>query len=726
MADSGMSIYELRDSMNGKVIPLLTWDIYGPYILSMDSVRIDSIVHGDLALSNIETADSLNRFKRAGIYHPICSQLDFKEVYGISPSDTLNPIDSLQTFLTCMLNSPSTQRRYLEIKHSMPLDLWLNGDSVTRKDIQGLNVYALDLQAGSNILMARAVTSGQDLSCEMILYDSLSIISKYLEEQCNNIEYALIWSDVNDIMLTNAHQNLLDVPVTLSHYDVEGTLLDEQILQKDTMVYHVNGLKKGASYLCTLRIGNKEIQQTVLCGTADESFARYSLMRDSLPSDHPRLQEINNLLYRFRFLLNHPSRTDGDWWWQFKIPTLTYQLEYIFAHLSGSYDETNCGSCIQFVTYKSPLDGGTQRYLIALPSRNNRKKKMPLVVVVRPNIENHYHFFTGPQMARQWALNQMQALADRYGYAVMMPEMRTYHCEDITPMVDAEFLSVLKDVQKRYHIDQDRIYLHANCSGGYRALRLATKHPQLFAAIALYAPVYHCVKNNTWSMQNAPEHSLNRIKDIPVMIHYDPIDGHSPYSLYSDLIQDLKAQHQSLTLSVKRNSGILYNVLLVGEEAFNFFKGKKRGTIPMHRSENNQTMQIADFYSEPYVYVYNSNDSTKEYGIWVDSVRNEYESYFHSALPLIADTLVSKQMMCERNIFILGNGFAESFCLSLPQGFLTSVLLNNQRSMEIMMLLKNPINPDRKIILDIPSRIDSPYPRMEMPWENGMRPIWVE
>ena len=55
------------------------------------------------------------------------------------------------------------------------------------------------------------------------------------------------------------------------------------------------------------------------------------------------------------------------------------------------------------------------------------------------------------------------------------------------------------------------------------------------------------------------------------MIHYDPMDEHSTTDQFEELIADCKTNGIPLTLSVKRNSGQFYNVVIAGEEAFEFF-----------------------------------------------------------------------------------------------------------------------------------------------------------
>ena len=496
------------------------------------------------------------------IYVPLYNQLDLKEVC----------IDSGATAqLACIIKCKDVKHLYLEIKSIMPSSFTLNGDTLHRTEIQGLNIYPLKLAKGCNKLCAAVQTIGDDWSFESTIYDSLSIAQLYAEEQSCNIIYPLIPADTKDIMLTNAHQNVLNQLVSLKFSDTKGKLVSEVSLLKDSFVYHVPQLGKDVSYMCSMQIGNSIVRQPVLCGKDDDAFVKFTTLCHTLPDGHARLDEIDQVLYRLRFLLNHPSRYEGDWWWQFKITPLTYQLEHIFTHLSQKYGESETEFNVNFISYRSATDDSLQRYLLVKPNAIPKNETMPLVVIIRPFCENLHHFFASPQMARQWAMNIVQGLANHYGFIVMMPEARMSLDEDLTPIAEQEVTLAIEDVKKHYKIDDRRIYLQANCTGGYRALKYAEAHPDLFSAIALYAPVYKINFPSPWSKQNTAKKHISKLKGMPLMIHYDPMDEHSTTDLFEELIADCKTNGIPLTLSVKRNSGQFYNVVIAGEEAFEYF-----------------------------------------------------------------------------------------------------------------------------------------------------------
>ena len=66
--------------------------------------------------------------------------------------------------------------------------------------------------------------------------------------------------------------------------------------------------------------------------------------------------------------------------------------------------------------------------------------------------------------------------------------------------------------------------------------------------------------------------SIHKLKDVPLMVHGDPIDKHSPYALYKDLIKDCRKYDIPLSFSMKQNYEKFYNIVLVGEDALEFFR----------------------------------------------------------------------------------------------------------------------------------------------------------
>jgi hypothetical protein len=245
--------------------------------------------------------------------------------------------------------------------------------------------------------------------------------------------------------------------------------------------------------------------------------------------------------------------------------------------------------------YTSKIDNSIQHYLIISPNDYNEKKPLPLVVLVKPISENHHHFLSSSQLSRAWSINRAKYLANKYSYNILLASGRFYLNEEFVPISESEILNTIDDVEKNYNIDTDRIYLQGNCSAGKRALTFASHYPDKFAAIGLYAPIYKNDNNQKWLVDNSPENLLGNLNNIPLFIHYDISDTHSPFIFFENLIKYCNRRGINLTVSSSRLSGLYYNTFLVGEETFSFFKGKKRTAKKLNinfKSYNNKYNKI--------------------------------------------------------------------------------------------------------------------------------------
>lgn len=563
------AMYRLPSS--GEVcLPITDWDVYGPVTYKEDSLHFDPVRacgEGEVTMvmpGNVPLCHN-------GYHKSKYGQLDLHEVYGISSEDTTCALNGKVVYLRCHLFSKKECDAFIDVSGTMDYSLYMNGDTLRRLDIQGPNIYPVHLRRGANVYLVQARPRGNDYVFESRVCDSTSALNVYAGCQSGNIMYPLVDKDRRLAVITNAHQRVVDSPVRLSLADVCGREKARFSLKQDTFEYALPQMEAETSYMCTMDIGGVEVKQPVLYGDPDSALARFSSLRSTMQDAHPMALQIDELLYRLRFLLEHPSRYDGDWWWQFKIPAVTYQLECAFARVRGQRPAMTVENNVQMVSYKSKQDGRVQHYMLARPNVISDNESLPLVVIVRPFIENPHPFLSCPQLARQWAINQVQWFANRYHCLIVMPEMRMGMRDDVTPEAEEELADVVRRLSQRYPVDMKRLYLHANCSGGYRALKIAVDNPDMFAAVALYAPVYHCPYGDEASKERAPEKTIAKLKRVPILVVGDPVDGHSPVSMYKDLVTDARSNGLDLKILLKRNSGRYYNVCLVGEEAFDFF-----------------------------------------------------------------------------------------------------------------------------------------------------------
>ena len=709
------------------------WNVSGPF-----TVRQDSALMRDFAVSHrlslpAERQDTTVKLWHNGAYHPRYGQLDLREVFGISITDTTRILERTVTYLSCTIKSEKDKNLFLHVNTRMRCKGYVNGDSLTRIDIEGMNIYPVHLKAGDNTLLVRTQGVKGKYWYEATLYDSTRMAGLYAEEHTGNIVYPVISND--SIVLTDNHQTITNHSIKLFFSDAYGNKTPETVLRKGTVKYHVPALQKDRAYICSMVIGGDTVRQPVMTYAIDGVEPRFTGMRDSLPCGHPRLDGIDQLRYRVWKLGTVSGKMREDRWFPFKMPWLAYQLEHIFAHIDGTYGNDDDEYNFKFLTYRSELDGCLQRYILVTPNNVDRGRKYPLVVVMRPCSEKRYHLFFSPQISHQFVVNDLQAVADRYDSFVIMPEARMMLNEDLTPFADTEMRLAIADAQEHYNIDPDRIYLHANCSGGYRALRFAAYNPDMFAAIALYAPVYRRNDEENVNMACAPEKMLANLRNVPLLIFGDPVDTHSPVSVYADLLKDCDRHHIPYRLTLRRNSGQGYHGyhrLLVGREACDFFKDKSRAhrAHVKYRFPVNDTT-VADFYRRPFIYVYNAADTSAVYRRLVADVRKEYEGYLYSRLPidndtvtcrmpLVPDTRVTRRMLAEKNVFLIGEDFGchnvRAFAREVAKG------KPRVRAEEVMLTAtENPYNSGGMALLYTSGRGSRFKHIISYPWRHGFR-----
>ena len=117
----------------------------------------------------------------------------------------------------------------------------------------------------------------------------------------------------------------------------------------------------------------------------------------------------------------------------------------------------------------------------------------------------------------------------------------------------------------------------------------------------------------------------------------------------------------------------------------------------------------------------------------VDDIRNEYEEYLYARLPLDKQTMVprmplvpctrvTRKMLAEKNIFLIGNrftcqhvnGFAEEIEKKVNKGI-------TGKSDIILSCVKNPANRDGMVLLYKSSKGKLFKHSINYPWRNGFR-----
>ena len=152
---------------------------------------------------------------------------------------------------------------------------------------------------------------------------------------------------------------------------------------------------------------------------------------------------------------------------------------------------------------------------------------------------------------------------------------------------DEAVLALLDEIQEKYRVDLDRVYLTGLSMGGYGTWSLGMKYPDRFAAIA---PI--CGGGSILDVLLVPPGKQGALKRLPVWAFHGAKDNVVPLEQSEDMINALKkAGNQNTKLTVypeaghdswteAYNSQELYDWFLqhTREKKTSLRSGKKRGS----------------------------------------------------------------------------------------------------------------------------------------------------
>ena len=190
--------------------------------------------------------------------------------------------------------------------------------------------------------------------------------------------------------------------------------------------------------------------------------------------------------------------------------------------LALAEDEPAAGKQVE-MKFASKAAGGIP-YLLYLPKEYGQEsnKKWPVMLFLHGRGESN-----GPlSIVKQWGPPRMAERGDEPPFIIVSPQ-----CPRSSRWTSAEqqagVLELLEHSQKNYQTDEDRVYLTGLSMGGFGSWKLASEHPEKFAAVA---PI--CGRGNPAN--------VGKLKSIPVWAFHGTDDGAVSFQDSVDMVEAIK------------------------------------------------------------------------------------------------------------------------------------------------------------------------------------------
>jgi dienelactone hydrolase len=188
----------------------------------------------------------------------------------------------------------------------------------------------------------------------------------------------------------------------------------------------------------------------------------------------------------------------GNPWRKVHSPLMEY--DEMMLERDGQVGRIRAGGFVR-LAYLDEVDGSPQYCRAYLPVDYDPAKKWPVV------IQMHGYNPANPVYVRWWGADERHAgIGTEFSghQSVIYVEPHGRGNTQYLGMGDKDIVTVIAEVKRLFNVDEDRIYLTGDSMGGWGTWNVATRHPDLFAAIA---PVFG---GSDYHAQ-MPEEALSRL-----------------------------------------------------------------------------------------------------------------------------------------------------------------------------------------------------------------------
>ncbi|GAB4135234.1 MAG: prolyl oligopeptidase family serine peptidase [Planctomycetaceae bacterium] len=196
------------------------------------------------------------------------------------------------------------------------------------------------------------------------------------------------------------------------------------------------------------------------------------------------------------------------------------------------------------------------KYLLTLPEDYKSKTAWPLVLFLHGAGERGDNL----ELVKKHGPPKLIAAGKKFPFITVSPQ-----CPKNQRWNAKQLIALLDDIEQKYHVDPNRVYVTGLSMGGFGTWRLAAYAPKRFAAIA---PI--CGGGDV--------KSAKRIAHLPVWVFHGAKDRGVPLKLSEDMVEALRKAGGKPKLTVYPNAGhdswtVTYN----NPEFYKWLLAQKRG-----------------------------------------------------------------------------------------------------------------------------------------------------
>ncbi|HEY4759341.1 MAG TPA: prolyl oligopeptidase family serine peptidase [Thermoguttaceae bacterium] len=502
------------------------------------------------------------------------------------------------------INRKKAGRTYIAFGSDDGIKVWLNGKLVhrvakTRPLVLDEDGVALDMNAGENHLLLKIQQSGGGWGFAARIMENMNV----LDFATGNIEFSL--TDINPQKNTltvqstgNLDQLSLKQTVQMEVYAAGGnTIVKKTFDCSQSVVLNYENWPDGAY---EFRFTYKDIRGATSIKYASwykgDILAAARQIVESAPDKDIKTPEAathrmlaDMIMDRLGKNLQNPDPT--------KLGALDSPLME-FAEIKSN-KQIYPGGFVR-LAYIDDIDDTPQFCRCYLPLKCDPSKKLPMIVSL--------HGYNGefPEYIHWWSVDKRHDLvSDTYDVIYIEPHGRGN--ADYLGIGDRDVLKCIEMAKQKFNVDDNRVYLMGFSMGGFGTWNVATRHPELFAAIA---PVYggddyrvflspeNIEKMSAWERflneKSVSTAQIESLLNMPILVSHGDQDQAVNVNLSRYLVRLLQRWNYDVRYIEVPGKG--HSELGLWDQTVSWMLEHKRNSMPRHVRVRAANLRTASAY----------------------------------------------------------------------------------------------------------------------------------